>query len=76
MNNARIICGEVDESYGYFHNLHGKTFGEWTGQYQCPHTTYVCRIQTQMAPIRGTGHDDTAINGVKFFCCSYKKSKL
>nr|XP_034958026.1 uncharacterized protein LOC118078321 [Zootoca vivipara] len=63
--NARFACsGEGAHLEG-----RGLSWGEY-GEWSPPCRKGLCGIQTKQDPVRGALRDDTALNDVRFFCCS------
>ncbi|PNW77055.1 hypothetical protein CHLRE_10g420450v5 [Chlamydomonas reinhardtii] len=44
-------------------------FGSWGSWVSCPTNQYICGLQVKMEEPQGTVSDDTAMNGLKFYCC-------
>ena len=44
-------------------------WGEWSEPMYCPANHYVCGLAQKAEPGRGSGTDDTAVNGIAFYCC-------
>ena len=53
----------------------GGEWGTWSTVESCPVNTAICGIRTQIEPYQGsaTTDDDTALNGVEFFCCKLQE---
>jgi len=43
-------------------------FGEWQAWENCPQDTYVVGMQLKNHPYQGPFGDDSALNGIRFFC--------
>jgi len=43
-------------------------WGGWRGATYCPTNHYICGLEQKIEPKQGDG-DDTAMNGVRFYCC-------
>ena len=44
-------------------------WGKWSVPAYCPTNHYVCGLAQKAEPGRGSGTDDTAVNGIAFYCC-------
>ncbi|XP_033025217.1 vitelline membrane outer layer protein 1 homolog [Lacerta agilis] len=62
--NARFACSGGANLEG-----RGLSWGEY-GEWSPPCRKGMCGIQTKQDPVRGALRDDTALNDVRFFCCS------
>jgi len=48
----------------------GGPFGTWSHWEMCPENTAICGVKTQVElPGDLQGDDETALNGVTFYCC-------
>ena len=43
-------------------------WGRWTGPAFCPKNAYICGLEQKIESRQGRD-DDTAMNGIRFFCC-------
>ncbi|KAG2429565.1 hypothetical protein HXX76_010800 [Chlamydomonas incerta] len=44
-------------------------YGSWGSWVSCPTNQYICGLQVKMEQPQGTDKDDTAMNGLRFYCC-------
>lgn len=52
----------------------GGGWGSWSNWVMCPDNTAICGLKTQVEPSQGSHDDDTALNGVTFYCCEFPTS--
>ena len=57
---------------GAVHFANTGTWGSWSSTKLCPENYYVCGMQQKVERSQGRGGDDTAMNGVAFYCCPIK----
>jgi len=43
-------------------------WGDWGPVSRCPNSTYVIGVQLKVAAEQPPLHDDTGLNGIRFFC--------
>lgn len=48
----------------------GREWGDWLDSRRCPTGSFVCGIQQEL-DCDSAEENDTALNGVVFFCCKY-----
>jgi len=60
---------DVECTDGELLNGDGDRWGEWSELVSCPSNTAICGINTLVESDQGNDVDDTALNGVKFYCC-------
>ncbi|KAG2446347.1 hypothetical protein HXX76_000934 [Chlamydomonas incerta] len=46
-------------------------YGSWGSWVTCPTNQYICGLQVKMEVAQGTASDDTAMNGLNFYCCYF-----
>ncbi|KAG2440681.1 hypothetical protein HYH02_010260 [Chlamydomonas schloesseri] len=46
-------------------------YGSWGSWVSCPTNQYICGLQVKMEDVQGTSADDTAMNGLRFYCCYF-----
>ncbi|KAG2425893.1 hypothetical protein HYH02_014894 [Chlamydomonas schloesseri] len=44
-------------------------YGSWSAWAACPASQYICGLQVKTQPAQGIFGDDTAVNGLRFYCC-------
>jgi len=69
-NTLRLKCGS---GWRYANNA-PDMWGDWWEEKGCKYGTKICGLKTRVEGRQGGG-DDTALNGVEFFCCA-KVSKV
>jgi len=63
-NDLNFECTDGELLYG-----DGAGWGEWSEMVSCPSNTAICGIKTLVESFQGDEGDDTALNGVIFYCC-------
>jgi hypothetical protein len=55
---------------GYISAGNGGPWGDWTAWNYCPPGSAVCGLSIRVEPDQGSKRDDTAMNGMKLYCCN------
>jgi hypothetical protein len=64
--DLELVCEDDSVLKGSTHH----EWGRWRGPLTCPTGTAVCGLETRIEAQQGSDHDDTAMNDVKFTCCT------
>lgn len=65
-----FVCRSPDTPYKRLLDGHGRGFGDWSYEENCPLGSYICAIRTQVEFPQGFG-DDYGLNDAQFYCCKF-----